>query len=299
MADPGARTPPYKLLVTDLDGTLLDDRGAVHPRDLLAIRELVRRGVAVSICTGRMYSGTRAIARELGLHAPIGCLDGSHIVDAGTDRALLMHSIEAVAATALVTILAEHRPATFVFSGDAVFHDEQGDAFLSYVRTWSQEVKPLDDVLAHASWSGDRPMAALVALGEQLQIEAAEQAIVERHPEELQTVSFGVRREGYDGLWGMVVRAAGATKATAVSWIAAHHGIEIDQVVAVGDWLNDIPMLRAAGRSFAMNQAPIDETTNGFFGAWSDSRRGIMQCGTSSDSLTAVNQHTVGTWFLP
>jgi hydroxymethylpyrimidine pyrophosphatase-like HAD family hydrolase len=46
------------------------------------------------------------------------------------------------------------------------------------------------------------------------------------------------------------------TKGTALEWIARHEGIDASQVVAVGDWLNDIPMLRTAGRSFVMNQAP-------------------------------------------
>jgi hydroxymethylpyrimidine pyrophosphatase-like HAD family hydrolase len=58
------------------------------------------------------------------------------------------------------------------------------------------------------------------------------------------------------GTWGMVVRAAGASKGTALEWIANYENVEPDEVVAVGDWLNDIPMLRAAGLSFAMAQAP-------------------------------------------
>jgi hydroxymethylpyrimidine pyrophosphatase-like HAD family hydrolase len=53
----------------------------------------------------------------------------------------------------------------------------------------------------------------------------------------------------------MVARAAGATKGSALQWIAAHHGIDVREVVAVGDWLNDVPMFRVAGRSFAMAHA--------------------------------------------
>jgi hydroxymethylpyrimidine pyrophosphatase-like HAD family hydrolase len=54
----------------------------------------------------------------------------------------------------------------------------------------------------------------------------------------------------------MVVRAAGVDKATALGRIAEHFGVSLDETVAVGDWVNDITMLRAAGRSFAMGQAP-------------------------------------------
>jgi hypothetical protein len=72
----------------------------------------------------------------------------------------------------------------------------------------------------------------------------------------LQSVSFEVGRPGYSGTWGLVVRAAGVDKGTAIDWIAAHHGVTAADVVAVGDWLNDVPMLRRAGHSFAMGQAP-------------------------------------------
>jgi hydroxymethylpyrimidine pyrophosphatase-like HAD family hydrolase len=67
---------------------------------------------------------------------------------------------------------------------------------------------------------------------------------------------FEVGRPGYSGTWGLVVRASGVDKGTAIDWVARHHGVTAAEVVAVGDWLNDIPMLRRAGRSFAMAQAP-------------------------------------------
>jgi hydroxymethylpyrimidine pyrophosphatase-like HAD family hydrolase len=54
----------------------------------------------------------------------------------------------------------------------------------------------------------------------------------------------------------MVVRTAGVDKGTAIEWIARHHGVTLAEVVVVGDWLNDVPMMKAAGRSFAMAQSP-------------------------------------------
>jgi hydroxymethylpyrimidine pyrophosphatase-like HAD family hydrolase len=57
-------------------------------------------------------------------------------------------------------------------------------------------------------------------------------------------------------MWGLVVRAAGVDKASALARIAEHHGVPLAETIAVGDWINDIPMLAAAGRSFAMAHAP-------------------------------------------
>jgi hydroxymethylpyrimidine pyrophosphatase-like HAD family hydrolase len=54
----------------------------------------------------------------------------------------------------------------------------------------------------------------------------------------------------------LLVRAAGVNKGTGVEWLAGHYGVSLDEIVAVGDWLNDVPMFGRVGLSFAMAQAP-------------------------------------------
>lgn len=203
-----------------------------------------------------MYSGTRDIARNLALSGPVACVDGSHIVEVATDRALLSRTLHAEAATALLGVLGEYRPITFVFADDIVFHDEQGAPFLGYVRTWSDRVHQLDDVIEESRWAAEPCVSALVSLGTEEQIRGAENSILESHSRHLQATSFVVRRGGLDGVWGMVVRAAGVSKGTAVEWIAEHYDVSVEETVVVGDWLNDIPMMQTAGRAFAMAQAP-------------------------------------------
>jgi hydroxymethylpyrimidine pyrophosphatase-like HAD family hydrolase len=53
-----------------------------------------------------------------------------------------------------------------------------------------------------------------------------------------------------------MVRAAGATKGTALAELCRRAGCSLDEAVAVGDWVNDVPMFEVAGRSFAMGTAP-------------------------------------------
>ena len=71
----------YKLLALDLDGTLLNHAGVANDTDVAAIRKLKARGIKVTILTGRLYSGTRESAELLGIDGPVGCADGSHIVN--------------------------------------------------------------------------------------------------------------------------------------------------------------------------------------------------------------------------
>jgi Cof subfamily protein (haloacid dehalogenase superfamily) len=247
---------PYKLLVTDLDGTLIDSSGQIHRRDRLAIEALLERGVFVSLCTGRMYSGTRDIARTLGLKTAVGCVDGSHIVHSVDDRDLLLRAIESASALALYETLAEIRPVSFVFADDTVLYDAAGVEFLPYINTWSERSIALEDAIEEARTRRATTTSGVVSLGTELQIKTIVAELQRRAPEALQTVTFPVRRTTYTGMWGMVVRAAGATKGTAIEWIARHEGVTLSETIAVGDWLNDVPMFEAAGRSFAMAHAP-------------------------------------------
>jgi hydroxymethylpyrimidine pyrophosphatase-like HAD family hydrolase len=52
------------------------------------------------------------------------------------------------------------------------------------------------------------------------------------------------------------VRAAGPTKGTALAELCKTAGCTLADAVAIGDWVNDIPMFEVAGRSFAMGSAP-------------------------------------------
>ena len=242
------------ILAVDLDGTLLDSRGQPHPKDVRALRLAAKAGIHVSILTGRLYSGTRATVEALGLKGPVGCVDGSHLVDASTHKTLFHHGIAGKDAKKLRDSMATANPATFLFAKDAVVHDADGDAYLGYVSTWSTDLRRAKRVLDHELWEAPDGVTAVVAVGTALQISQAVEAIRAALPEIAQAVMFPIRRN--PGSWGMVVRAAGGTKGTALKWLAKHHGVPMTNTVCVGDWLNDVAMFAAAGRSFAMGQAP-------------------------------------------
>lgn len=232
---------------------MLGADGDLDARDARAIEELIRRGVHVTLCTGRMYSGTRQIAQRLKLYEPVVCIDGSHIVDVTTHQELASAPLPQAGVASLFDVLGRHEPASFVFSKDRVCFDARGARHLSYVTTWSEHTERFASVLKVEHWGEERPVAALVALDAEEKITAICEAL-EGTTDLMQVASFPLRRT--DGMWGMIVRAARIDKGTAVEWLAAHHGIRVDEIVAVGDWLNDIPMLQRAGRTFAMGQAP-------------------------------------------
>lgn len=244
----------YRLLAVDLDGTLLDARGSPHAEDVRAIRAAREAGVSVTIVTGRLYSGTRQAAEILGLEGPVACVDGSHVVSAKTHATLYHHGIVGDHARALRDAVARRGPAAFVFARDEVVHDDAGVPYLEYVTTWSKDVTRVERVVEHDAWHGEEGVTAVVAVGSMQQIVGAAEDLAKALPDVLQLATFPTRR--MEGSWGMVVRAKGGTKGSALEWVARHHGVPLAETVAVGDWINDVPMFEVAGRSFAMGQAP-------------------------------------------
>ena len=249
-------TGPFKLLAIDLDGTLLDHKGEANDEDVTAIKKLKARGIKVTILTGRLFSGTRPSAELLGIDGPVGCADGSHVVNVKDNKTLLHRGIRGRAADRLRESLDRNDLVAFLFAEDAIVHDERGAEYLPYVRTWSTDLRYAHRVTEHALWDSREGMTAVVALGREASIGRTVADIQRDETEAMQVAMFPFRREGEH--WGMVARAAGGTKATALAWMAAHYGISVSETVCVGDWLNDLPMLQAAGRSFAMGQSPAE-----------------------------------------
>jgi Cof subfamily protein (haloacid dehalogenase superfamily) len=244
-----------RLFVVDLDGTLLRRDNTIHPHDVAAVRTLQRGGVHVSIATGRMFSGSVGAARALGIAGPIACVDGSHIVEAASERDLHRAAIQGEHAELLRLAVHEHDDgAAFVFTRDAIFHDERGAPFATYVQTWSPVIEQVERVASHGCWAHESGVMALVAVGVGDHIPSLARRIEERVGHATQTLTFPIDR--LPGAFGMVTRARGHSKGTGVRWLAAHHGLSLDEVAVVGDWLNDAPMFEVAGRSFAMAQAP-------------------------------------------
>jgi hydroxymethylpyrimidine pyrophosphatase-like HAD family hydrolase len=253
----GSRRGP-RLLGVDLDGTLLDREGRPHERDVRAIRAAMAHGVRVSIVTGRLYSGTRDVAQLLGLRGPVACADGSHVVQVDTHATLLHLGVSGREAVILREILGRAGLTLFVFAKDAIGHDGAGTPFLSYVTTWSNDVRLVADVLEHEFWTAEDGVTAVVGLGKQEQVAETVRDIARDLPGKTMAAMFPVRRLPHLDQWAVIVRSSGGTKGTAVRWIAERERIDLADTVCVGDWVNDVPMFEVVGRSFAMGQAPAE-----------------------------------------
>ena len=245
---------PVRLVAVDLDGTLLDASGNVHELDRRALQSAASEGIVVSIITGRLYSGSQRAAQTIAAHGPIACVEGAHLVW-GTSGVEIAHDeIPRDVSELARDLFRSSTSACFAFAHDEIVHDATGAPFLPYVSAWSERLVSADHTCDHPHWDHARGLSAIVAVGVEGEIKEASAALEEKSAF---VARFPITRVP-GNLWGMLVRSGGTNKGVALSALAAHHGVSVDDCAVVGDWLNDVPMFHVAGHSFVMGQAPDD-----------------------------------------
>jgi len=246
--------PPVRaLFATDLDGTLVDRNDGIHPRDREAIAAARERGVAVTIATGRLTSRTYPVARDLGLDTPVVCADGGVIWCASTERVLTRRAISAAHVESILTAFVQHELACFVFTHESIHSCERGREHHAYVSGWARDITAHADVLAADVWRSDPDATVMVVgIGSEVGARRVEHSLGSVAPH-LDSLSFGTADRH-------VVRflSRGTSKGAGLGEVARRLGLSREQVAAIGDWYNDVPMFAWAGRSFAMPHAPDD-----------------------------------------
>jgi Cof subfamily protein (haloacid dehalogenase superfamily) len=261
----------YRILALDVDGTLLDVDGTLRPRTAQAVARASQAGIRAILCTGRRYRRARPIARQLGLDAPLVCNSGSIIKDPLDHRTIWRADFEdALAADVRGLFLRENQP-------PVVFTDLHPDLtdfivpafptgrphFDDYVaqnrehadinpEIWGADSRPLDHENA------DRGFDALFhvcAIGDRSEMLTFQQVAHERIGDRIQT--FVQRSPRYRGTMCEILRRD-ASKWRAILHLAELWGVVPSEICAVGDDMNDIPMLRNAGLGVAMGHASPD-----------------------------------------
>ena len=237
-----------RLIATDLDGTLLDPTGHVTARSRAALDAARAAGIVVVPVTARQPIGLRAIAAEAGFAGWALCGNGAYGIHLGTHEQLFASEIAVPVQQRIARELAAQVP-------DLLFASvrEAGEVFVA--QAGYAEVAALGDHKRDPRTMGAVPLTEVLL--------APSLKLVVRHasisPAEIFAVLGTLDQTGFaatlSGAPFVEVMAEGVTKASGLALLCAELGIEQDEVLAFGDALNDVEMLRWAGHGVAMANA--------------------------------------------
>lgn len=240
-----------------MDGTLLDSAGILRPSTADAVALAARAGIRPLLCTGRRYRRALPIAEALGLDAPIVCNSGAIVKDPTRHDTLWRADFDAAILLEIFTLFrTQDQP---ILS----FNDSPPDApdFLVEQATTGRPLFDdyLDQNREHAGvdphWTdhATRPHFHLCAIGDRPAMLAFE-CVVQNHLAG-RVRTFVQKSPRYAGTMCELIRQD-AGKWAAVLHVAALWGIAPSEICAVGDDMNDLPMIAGAGLGVAMGHAP-------------------------------------------
>lgn len=247
-AAPEASGSRIRLIATDLDGTLLDPAGRVSARTRAALDAARAAGIVVVPVTARQPIGLRAIAAEAGFDGWALCGNGAYGIRLDTHEQLFATEI-AVPVQQRIARELDARIDSLLFASVR----EAGEVFVAQAG--------YADVAAHGDHKRDPASMGAVPLAEVLG--APSLKLVIRHaditPAEIFDALRTLDQNGFEatlsGAPFVEVMAEGVTKATGLAHLCDRLGIDRSEVLAFGDALNDVEMLRWAGRGVAMANA--------------------------------------------
>lgn len=239
----------YKLLVIDVDGTLVDKNGVISSEDEKAIAKAIASGVKVSLSTGRVIKACQGIISRF-------CLDGHHIF---FDGALVSDPAQGKEVYS--------RPIKREVVRQAVEFARRNDIYLelySSERFFAERENWSDDV--HYKFFGVAPtIADFNGIWDRERIVKAELVVHnpgERNKAELfqnefnHNLRFSVARSpAFPEIDFINVIDPKVSKGEALKTLASFLGVSIGEVIAIGDGLNDITLLETAGLAVAMGNA--------------------------------------------
>jgi len=249
-------TPPdsIKLLVIDIDGTLLNPEGKITARTLTAVQAAQEAGIVVTLATARRYCNTVQIAQELGIECPLIVYDGALI--AGYPRATILHShpLQADVAHQAVELLVRHQlqpvvhPTTGLQEEIWTGSPDLDNLWLkAYFTFYPDHVRRMPYEKLCVGHPGPLRVVAF----------DSEEHIM-RLSSELASLdcSWITIKRGSFGCAEIAFMERDCSKATGVTALARLLDIPLQQVMALGDNLNDMQMLQAVGWGVAMGHAP-------------------------------------------
>ena len=202
-----------KLVVFDLDNTLAVVGKAILPETIEMLKQIEKSGIRIAICSGKPTFYTCGVMRQAGLDDPILIGENGAVIQFGVDLPPRRYEVQEYSKEAKETI--------------------------HFLRGKIEEVLPY-------VWFQPNEIGLTPFLTKQEEFEAVNK-ILEDYKEQVNDVIIYEQADCFD------ITPNGITKKSGIENLAKILGVLPEEMIAVGDGINDYPMFEFAGTAFGVN----------------------------------------------
>ena len=230
------RLKNIKLLVTDIDGTLVNDNGELNPESKRLINELMQENVIVCLASGRLHSAITEIAKELSLNGFIISLDGAVIKDYKNDKVIYESYLKprhvkkaiSIAEDLLINIVLCHASSIFYTESNSLIPSllSKYGASYSQVDSYSNYIKGTLEIVCSSDMKNS--------------IKQMEERF--NFPYSIGCSTSYFRSKKNENIFYLEIRKSGSSKGKALERLLKYLSLKPEQTAVIGDWYNDITM---------------------------------------------------------
>lgn len=242
----------YKMLATDLDGTLLNSVHELSPENKHAIENAVQKGLKVVLCSGRSHESMNHIAEAAGLNKK-GCFgisfNGAVVYEADTVQPIFEKRLNldyALKTIALIKWANPETPILAYYDGDQLYCERENNDIVEYKmmsKIKTSQVKDFNAVL-------DKDILKIIIKWDAEKLKDIEHKIKDKLE--------GISNMFYSANDLMEFGPIGVNKSEGIRFLAKHLGMDMSEVVCIGDNYNDYEMVKESGFGAAVKNA-VDE----------------------------------------
>lgn len=261
-----------RLIISDIDGTILDDQHQVDSQLREQIPLLKKENIPFVLASARSPLGMEPIARELGLgDNPLACYNGALIIkgDSNQYETIIEHPLDKKEIHTFLELVKAEFPSVSInlYSGKD-WITERLDKWVQIEADITGEQPLIQNVLLPV-------LDALIPAHKLLLIDEA--AVIQQLHAYLQTLDFPntafyLSKDNY-----LEVTHQQVSKEHALLEVANHYQIPLEQVMTIGDNFNDLPMLRMAGLGVAMGNSPQEVKVEARTETYSNNQHGVAK----------------------
>lgn len=233
-----------RLVISDVDGTLVRKDKSLSPHVITAVRRLQDAGVAFTLISARPMSGVMPLIAPLGIDIPVAAINGG-IIFRPDGSTIAEHRVDPQVTRGVFALADDVAVDRWVFAGNRWYASSLDGIHVEHERVASNQEPILRQDFADLHDRADK--VTFVSDDAPLLREFARRAIAE----------FGAGATiGQSQTYYLDVTNARANKGDGVAALAGMLGVDLAEVAVFGDMDNDIAMFARAGVSVAMGQAP-------------------------------------------
>jgi Cof subfamily protein (haloacid dehalogenase superfamily) len=231
-----------RVIAIDLDDTLIAPDKHIPGSNLQAVQAAQEAGIHVVIVTARGWLGSRAIYEQLGLDTPLILSSGSRLVD-GNGQTRWLREMPLDFCREVISFCTEHEIALRVYVGDEIWNNASHDPLKGNRLTTEIRMENMANEMHRAAYQ-------IYTKGQR--------------ETDLLKERFGAEGSGYkcniliysDGIPEVSILHPLSNKGAALAALCAEWNVPREEVMAIGDSLNDLSMIEWAGLGVAMSWAP-------------------------------------------